>query len=91
MFIHFLGFFGCLISFVMWLPQARLVWANRNHPEKLEGVSITTMLLVLMNAATWGLYATLTKAFWAGAPGIVNFPLAVFVIYLTLKSKREAR
>lgn len=75
-----LGVVGTIISFALWLPQASLVYANRNQPEKLTGLSKATMYLVLANALCWGAYALLTGAFWAGAPGLINGPLAIAVL-----------
>lgn len=89
-FTNALGFAMSVISFVLWLPQARLVWKNRRDPHALAGVSVVTQWLVLTNAIGWALYGVLTGAFWVGAPGIVNGPLAVMTTILVRHSRRHA-
>lgn len=46
--------------------------------------------MLLVNATGWALYGVLTGAFWVGAPGIVNGPLAILSIVLVLRSRRHA-
>ena len=79
---NLLGFAAAVVSFVLWLPQALTVWRNRRNPARLAGVSQGTLALILVNAALWGGYALATGAFWAGAPGLVNFPLTLFTLML---------
>lgn len=87
---HLIGIAGAAISFLIFVPQARLVWANRARPDRLAGISILGQILIITNAALWGLYAAATGAFWSGAPGIVNAPLAIVVIVLVVRSRRSA-
>lgn len=86
---HLIGAVGATISFLLFIPQAQPVWTNRAQPERLKGISIVGQILIIANAAVWGLYATTAGAFWTGAPGIVNAPLAVAVIVLVLRSRRR--
>lgn len=83
-----LGATASVISFVLFIPQALVVWRSRRDPHALIGVSLETQLLILANATIWGLYAFAEQAFWVGAPGLVNGPLAVAVIILVLRSRR---
>lgn len=73
----------------MAIPQARLTWLNRGNPEKLEAISLGTQYAVVCNALLWGIYAVLTEAWWAGAPGIINLPLALGTIYLVKKASKK--
>lgn len=86
--LNILGLIASIISFVLFLPQAKLTYKNRNNPQKLSTLSIGTQLLIMANATIWGIYAFLTNAFWVGAPGLVNFPLAFFTIVLILKNRK---
>lgn len=86
--IDALGFAATVISFALWLPQALSTYRNRHDAQALSGLSVGTFVLVLVNATLWGLYAVLTGAFWAGAPGIVNFPLAAWTLWLIWRSRR---
>lgn len=86
---NFLGMFGATISFVLWLPQALLVWRQRENPAALAGVSLGTQVLIVVNATVWGLYAYVTGAFWSGAPGIVNLPLALLTGFFVLRAKKQ--
>lgn len=88
---NLLGFVAASISFVMWLPQARATWRHRHNPVELAAISLGTQFLVLVNATVWAIYAVLTEAYWSGAPGLVNLPLALLNIYLVLSARRHAR
>lgn len=85
---NLLGLIASTISFVMWLPQARSTWRHRNSPTELAGISMGTQLLVLVNATVWGIYAVITGAYWSGAPGLVNLPLALLNIYLITRARQ---
>jgi len=86
--INVVGFIGSSLSFILWIPQAKLTWNNRHSPEKLAGVSKGTQYVVLANATTWGIYAALTQAWWVGAPGLINFPLALGTLLLIRRSRK---
>lgn len=82
------GAIGSVLSLVLWWPQAVRVWESRRDPSRLSGVSVATQVLLLTSAAIWGVYAVLTGAFWVGAPGLVNGPLAALSIHVLLKARR---
>jgi len=84
-----LGFIGSLISFILWIPQARKVWIVRKDPHALRGISMATQFLVMINATVWFIYAAVLEEFWVGAAGIVNFPLAVLTVALLIKARRN--
>ncbi len=85
-----LGFIGSLISFILWIPQPRMVWLVRKDPHALRGISMTTQFLVMINATVWFIYAGVLGEFWVGAAGIVNFPLAVLTVTLLVKARRNS-
>jgi hypothetical protein len=84
-----LGFIASVMSFVLWWPQAALVWRCRGRGEQLTGVSTSSQLLLLMNACLWGAYAVGTGSLWVGAPGLVNGPLAIITIVLLRRARHE--
>lgn len=88
--IEAIGFLASAISFTIFLPQALRTWRVRNDPIALAGISTGTQLLILANATLWGVYAVLTGAFWVGAPGLLNAPLAAFTIFLIYRSRGSA-
>lgn len=81
-YVEILGFTASALSFVLWLPQAALVWRCRRRADQLGGVSMSSQVLLLMNACLWGAYAVFTGSLWVGAPGLVNGPLALVTILL---------
>lgn len=83
-----IGFVSSVISFVLFLPQAKRTWEVRHDPKSLRGVSSGTQWLILCNATLWGVYAVMTGAFWVGAPGLVNAPLAITTLILIGRAKR---
>jgi uncharacterized protein with PQ loop repeat len=80
--VQVLGFACSVISFVLFWPQVRRTWAIHDDPRDLAGVATGTQWLLLANAVGWGLYAVLTGAFWSGAPGLINGPLAIATLIL---------
>lgn len=84
-----IGFAASVIAFVLFVPQARRTWRVRNDPHALAGVSAGTQWLLLSNAALWAVYAMLTGAFWVGAPGIVNGPLALATLALIYRARAK--
>jgi uncharacterized protein with PQ loop repeat len=88
-YIELLGFVASVMSFILWWPQAALVWRCRGRGEQLTGVSISSQLLLLINACLWGAYAVGTGSLWVGAPGLVNGPLAVITIVLLRRARHE--
>jgi len=79
------GACGTVLSFTLFLPQLRRTWLNRHRPDQLEGISVIGQFMILANAAVWGVYALLAEAFWTGAPGLINAPLAICTIILLLR------
>lgn len=85
----FLGLISAVISFALFLPQGKLVWTHRGNVAALKGVSRGTQWMILGNAVSWGIYAVLTGAFWVGAPGLVNGPLAIMTLVLLHRAKNN--
>ncbi|KQS97429.1 hypothetical protein ASG23_18040 [Cellulomonas sp. Leaf395] len=88
-FAELAGFAGSAVSLVLWWPQALVVWQSRGDPDRLRGVSVTSQVLLLLNAVIWGAYAMSTQSLWVGAPGLVNAPLAVLTIVVLRKAHRH--
>jgi uncharacterized protein with PQ loop repeat len=82
-----IGFLASAVSLVLWWPQAARVWRHRHDGGQLGGVSLSTQVLLLVNAALWGAYAVVTGSFWVGAPGLVNAPLALLTMALLRRSR----
>ena len=76
------GACGSVLSFVLFLPQARHTWVNRHRAERLAGISSLGQVCVLANATVWAVYGVLADAVWAGAPGLLNAPLAIGTLWL---------
>lgn len=83
------GFLASAMAFVLFVPQATRVWTSRHDARSLAGVSTLTQWLILGNAGLWGVYAVLTGAFWVGAPGLINAPLAIVTLVLIQRSRRH--
>jgi uncharacterized protein with PQ loop repeat len=87
-YIETLGFTASVVSFVLWWPQAVRVWRCRRRGESLSGVSLSSQVLLLLNASLWGAYAVLTESLWVGAPGLINAPLAMVTIVVLARARR---
>lgn len=88
--VTIVGIAGNITSVAMFIPNAKVVWNSRKDKHALQGASIGMQVLLLCNAALWGLYALWTGAYWAAVPGLFNAPLAVFVIWLILRGRGGA-
>lgn len=88
--VDLVGATASVVSFVMLWPQALRIWSARRDPVILAGASAGTQMLVLVNATLWGVYAVLTGAFWVGAPGLVNAPVALACLVLMHRARRLA-
>lgn len=88
--VTIVGIAGNIICVAMFLPNAKVVWNSRKDKHALQGASIGMQMLLLCNAALWGLYALLAGAYWAAAPGLFSAPWAVFVIWLILRGRGSA-
>lgn len=63
------GPLATLISTVLWLPQASRTWQVRKDLTALMGGSVTTPLLVVVNALTWGTYALAKELYLPAVAG----------------------
>jgi uncharacterized protein with PQ loop repeat len=88
-YIETLGFTASVVSFVLWWPQAVRVWRCRRRGDSLDGVSLSSQVLLLLNATLWGAYGLVTESLWVGAPGLINAPLAVVTIVVLHRARRS--
>ncbi|GAB2022844.1 hypothetical protein RyT2_19180 [Pseudolactococcus yaeyamensis] len=88
--VNSIGMIANLLSVVLWLPQARTTWQNRNNPQAIKGISLGTQFLTAANTICWCMYGVITHDFWLPLGTIVILPLALFTIIIKLKSKKEA-
>lgn len=79
------GAIGSLVTAALLAPQAALTFKFRKDPSALVGISMFTPVLVIVNNMCWLWYASLTKAWWSVAPGVVTVPMAVFTLVLLLR------
>ncbi|MHA6695021.1 hypothetical protein [Homoserinimonas sp. A520] len=88
--LNALGFAATGFSILMWVPQARTTWQNRNDPLRLAGISEATQWLLFAGYLLWGVYGILSESFWVAAPSAVSMPLALATIILIHRGRRLA-
>jgi len=88
--LNALGFAATGFSVLMWLPQARTTWLNRNDAIKLAGVSEATQWMLLAGYLLWGLFGVLSESLWVAAPSVVAMPIALATIVLIHRGRRLA-
>jgi uncharacterized protein with PQ loop repeat len=82
-----LAWWGAALSCLVSVPQAiRVLRAKR-----LDGISASTYVIVLSNAAVWTAWALLTGEFAVGIPGLINGPAAILILLRLLAASRETR
>ena len=89
-FINLLGFVATAVAIVMWVPQARITWNNRNDAVKLAGVSETTQWMAASSYLLWGVFGAVSESFWVMAPSLVSFPLSIATILVIHRGRRLA-
>jgi uncharacterized protein with PQ loop repeat len=88
--ITILGILANLTSLVLWIPQAKTTYKNRDAPQALIGISTGTQILTALNTSFWCIYGLLIHDFWLPMGTIVVLPLAVGTLILKHRSlKRE--
>ncbi|WP_459790760.1 SemiSWEET family sugar transporter [Lactococcus garvieae] len=86
MIIMILGLFANATSFILWLPQARTTWKNKNNPEALQGISLGTQVIAGVNTSAWCIYGLLIHDIWLPLGTLIVLPLALWTIVLKLKA-----
>ena len=86
-----LGAIAVAHSIVVYIPQAILVWQMRNDYAALRSVSIPTYALLLSTATVWITYGVFLDAFWVAVSTVVNFPIALSVMYLVWRARGISR
>lgn len=81
------GALAVAVSVVIFIPQAVRIWRLRRDAAALDGVSVTTYAMMVSNAIIWGAYGALLGEFWVAAPGLLNFPLAVSVLWTVARAR----
>lgn len=89
MIVNIIGAIANLTSLILWLPQARTTWRNKNNPRALKGISIGTQMIVAVNTILWCVYGILIKNVWLPLGTIIILPLACWTIYLKKKEVRK--
>lgn len=92
MLVEIAGFSGSMMAFLIFVPQALKTIKNRhNYKEIQETISKGSQWFLVCNATLWGYYAIGTEAFWVGAPGIVNMPLAILSLIYLYRAKNHTK
>src|SRR5690554_1262030 len=85
--LNALGLAATGFSILMWIPQGRTTWMNRNDATKLAGVSEATQWMLVMGYLLWGVFGVLSESLWVAAPSVVAMPLALATIVLIHRGK----
>ncbi|WP_271495797.1 hypothetical protein [Enterococcus sp. 5H] len=89
MIINIIGALANLTSLILWLPQAKITWNNRNNKQALSGISIWTQLIVSINTVMWCVYGVMIDNVWLPIGTIMILPLAVMTIVLKMRLNRN--
>ncbi len=85
--VNALGLAATSSSLLLWLPQARTTWQNRNDPVRLTGISAATQWLLLSSSLLWGTYGLVIQSVWVSVPNIVSIFLAVATIVILRRGR----
>lgn len=85
--VNALGLAATTASLLLWIPQARTTWQNRNDPVRLAGVSAATQWLLLSSSLLWGTYGLAIQSVWVSVPNIVSVFLAIATIVILRRGR----
>jgi uncharacterized protein with PQ loop repeat len=84
--VEVLAWCGAALSCLLSVPQAvRVLRAKR-----IDGVSASTYVIVLGNAATWAGWSLLTGEHAVGIPALINGPAAILILCRLATARRNA-
>lgn len=85
--VELAGFLGSVMAFLIFLPQALKTFRSRRlYQELKDTLSKGSQWFVVCNATIWGYYAIGSEAYWVGAPGLINLPLAVMTLFFLYRA-----
>lgn len=82
--VEVLAWCGAALSCLLSVPQAIRVL----RAERLDGISASTYVIVLCNAAIWAAWSVITREYTAGIPGLINGPAAILVLHRLMIAHR---
>jgi uncharacterized protein with PQ loop repeat len=85
--VEMLAWCGAALSCLLAVPQAIRVL----RAERLDGISASTYVIVLSNAAVWAAWSLLTGENAAGIPGLINGPAAILILHRLMIARHERR
>jgi uncharacterized protein with PQ loop repeat len=85
--VQMLAWCGAALSCLLTLPQAVRVLRT----ERLDGISASTYVIVLGNAAVWATWAMCTGEHAAGVPAFINGPAAILILRRLAIERRKTR
>ena len=85
--MEMLAWCGAALSCLLSVPQAIRVLRT----ERLDGISASTYVIVLGNAAVWAAWAMCTGEHAAGVPALINGPAAILILRRLAIERRTSR
>ena len=85
--VEMLAWCGAALSCLLSIPQA--IRALRT--KRLDGISASTYVIVLGNAAVWAAWAMCTGEHAAGVPALINGPAAILILRRPAIERRTTR
>jgi uncharacterized protein with PQ loop repeat len=85
--VEVLAWCGAALSCLLSIPQAIRVL----RAERLDGISASTYMIVLSNAAIWAAWSLLAREYAAGIPGLVNGPAAILILHRLMVARQKRR
>lgn len=82
------GFSAAAIEIIMAFPQTVRTIRQRNDPAALSGVSIGSMVLMLVHSTLWMLYGLFRSDIPVFASHAVNVPMFAIILFFVLRARR---
>lgn len=86
--VQLVGCAAAVTASCMFAPQALRAWQDRNDVHALDGVSIWTHVLLVLQASLWMFYNGSVGAWWGVVPNLFIIPLGLFILFVLWRAKR---
>ncbi|MFS0885173.1 hypothetical protein [Aeromicrobium sp. 179-A 4D2 NHS] len=85
------GYSAAAIEIVMAFPQTIRTVQQRNDYAALAGVSVGSMLLMLVHSTLWMMYGAFNHDIPIFASHAVNVPMFAVILYFVVRARRASR
>lgn len=74
-----------LIAFWTMIPQIIAIKKYQDNPKALEGVSLLSLAIIIIDYIAWSIYGIMVNAWAIWIPSVVGIALTIITVYMLIK------